>query len=253
VANAVTSQTLSQAVADHLRRMIHLGEVGPGDRLPAERDLAERLGVARISLREAIKLLQNDGYVQVRRGARGGTYVTALDEPVARWRARMRTESGEFDDIVDFRIGLETESARLAASRRGEPDLVALRAAIRDLERAGNRAGFRLADSQFHDTLARAAGNARLRNAIESARAELFGTHDLLTFTNPIAESVRDHLAIYQAVLERDPEAAAAAAREHIENARAQLRQIVFDPDGPASAGPAGAGATTASASASAS
>ena len=249
--NAVTSQTLSQAVADHLRRLIHLGEVGPGDRLPAERELAEQLGVARISLREAIKLLRNDGYVQVRRGARGGTYVTALDQPLARWRARMRTESGEFDDIVDFRIGLETESARLAASRRGHADLDDLRTAIRDLEQAGDRTAFRLADSQFHDTLARAAGNARLRNAIESARAELFGTHDLLTFTNPIAESVRDHLAIYQAVVDRDPEGAAAAARAHIENARAQLRQIVFDSAITAPAGPLGKSAATTSASAS--
>lgn len=236
MANAVTSQTLSQAVADHLRRMIHLGEIGPGDRLPAERDLAEQLGVARISLREAIKTLQNDGYVQVRRGARGGTYVTELDEPVARWRARMRTESGEFDDIVDFRIGLETESARLAATRRTRADLAALRTAISELERAGDRAAFRLADSQFHAALAQASGNARLRNAIESARAELFGTHDLLTYTNPIAESVRDHQAIYQAVCDRSPDAAGAAMREHIENARTQLRDIVFGADASATA-----------------
>jgi GntR family transcriptional regulator, transcriptional repressor for pyruvate dehydrogenase complex len=228
MANPVTSQTLSQAVADHLRLMIHRGDVAPGDRLPAERELASQLGVARISLREAIKELQNDGYVQVRRGAHGGTYITELDEPVARWRARMRTESGEFDDIVDFRTALETESARLAAHRRDESDLAALLAAIADLERADSRAAFRLTDSQFHAALARAAGNARLSKAIEAARAELFATHDLLTYTNPIAESVRDHKAIYRAVHAQDGDLAAAAMREHIENSRAQLRDIVF-------------------------
>jgi GntR family transcriptional regulator, transcriptional repressor for pyruvate dehydrogenase complex len=237
MANAVTSQTLSQAVADHLRRMIHLGEVRPGDRLPAERELAEQLGVARISLREAIKELQNDGYVQVRRGARGGTYITELDEPVARWRARMRTESGEFDDIVDFRIALETESARLAAARHADADLAALDAAIAELERADGRAAFRLADSRFHAALAQAAGNARLRNAVETARAELFGTHDLLPYTNPIAESVRDHRAIYRAVRSGDGELAADAMREHIENSRAQLREIVFGVDSDADGG----------------
>ena len=72
----VTSLTLTQAVAEHLRTLIHRGEVGPGDRLPAERELAEQLGVARISLREALKILQDEGYVQVRRGALGGAYVT---------------------------------------------------------------------------------------------------------------------------------------------------------------------------------
>lgn len=228
MSNGVTSLTLTQAVADHLRRLIHRGEVGPGDRLPAERELAEQLGVARISLREAIKILQRDGYVEVRRGAQGGTYVTELDEPVARWRAKMRTESGEFDDILDFRIALETGSARLAAIRRSPEDLAALRSAIRDLERASGRAAFRLTDSQFHAALAEAAGNSRLEAAIESARGELFTTHDLLPFTDPIQESVRDHEAIYRAVSNRDPDAASAAMREHIENTREQLREIVF-------------------------
>ena len=228
MANPVTSQTLSQAVADHIRLMIHRGEVGPGDRLPAERELAGQLGVARISLREAIKALQEDGYVEVRRGARGGTYVTELDVPVARWRARMRAESGEFSDIVDFRIALETESARLAAHRHHDADLAAMRDAIAELERADGRAAFRLADSRFHSALARASGNARLQNAIETARAELFATHDLLPFTDPIAESVRDHQAVYVAVRAGDGDGAAAAMRDHIENARAQLHEIVF-------------------------
>lgn len=224
----MTAQSVSQVVADHLRRLIHRGDIGPGDRLPAERDLAEQLGVARISLRDAIKSLQNDGYVEVRRGARGGTYVIELDEPVARWRARMRTESGEFDDIVDYRIALETEAARLAAVRRNQAHLVTLRTAISKLEQAGNRAAFRLADSQFHAGLAHAAGNTRLESAIEAARADLFATHDLIPYINPIAESVHDHQRIYQAVRDRDPDSSAAAAREHIENARTQLWDIVF-------------------------
>lgn len=224
----VTAQSVSQAVADHLRRLIHRGEIGPGDRLPAERELAEQLGVARISLREAIKSLQNDGYVEVRRGARGGTYVIELDEPVARWRARMRTESGEFDDIVDYRIALETEAARLAAARRNDTHLTALRTAISNLEQANNRAAFRLSDSQFHTGLAQASGNTRLESAIEAARADLFATHDLIPYINPIAESVRDHEAIYRAVRDGDQDASAAAVREHIENARTQLWEIVF-------------------------
>src|SRR4051812_18778171 len=108
----VTSVTLTQGVAEHLRSLIHRGEVGPGDRLPAERELADQLGVARISLREALKILQDDGYVEVRRGAKGGTFVTELNQPVARWRARMRKKSGEIDDIIDFRIALECHTAR---------------------------------------------------------------------------------------------------------------------------------------------
>jgi GntR family transcriptional repressor for pyruvate dehydrogenase complex len=227
----VTSLTLTQAVAEHLRNLIHRGEVGPGDRLPAERELAEQLGVARISLREALKILQGDGYVQVRRGALGGTYVTELQQPAERWRARMKTQSGEFDDMIDFRIALETDAARLAAIRREPSDLVDLRAAIEKLGQVDSRAAFRLTDSQFHGGLARAARNVRLENAIQSARGELFSPHDLLPYDDPVEESVRDHQQIYDAVCAGAPDAAAAAMREHIERTRRQLRDIVFGPE----------------------
>jgi GntR family transcriptional regulator, transcriptional repressor for pyruvate dehydrogenase complex len=226
----VTSQSLTQAVAEHLRTLIHRGEVGPGDRLPAERDLAEQLGVARISLREAIKVLQEDGYVQVRRGALGGTYVTELTQPLEKWRMRMRTEAGEFDDIIDFRIALETDAARLAAVRRDQADLATLREAIAQLSQAAGHATFRLSDTQFHAGLARAARNLRLEAAIDSARGELFTPHDLLPYVDPIEESRRDHQRIYEAVLHRDADLAAAAMREHIERTRHQLREIVLGP-----------------------
>ena len=228
---AVTSQTLTQAVADHIRSLIHRGEFGPGDRLPAERELAEQLGVARISLREALKILQDDGYVQVRRGALGGTYITELQQPVERWRVRMRTQAGEFDDIIDFRIALETDAARLAATRRDRSDLAALRTAIKNLRQVDCRAAFRLTDSQFHGALARAARNVRLENAIETARGELFSPHDLLPFVDPVEESARDHQQIYEAVRDGDPDAATAAMRDHIERTRRQLRDIVFGSD----------------------
>jgi GntR family transcriptional regulator, transcriptional repressor for pyruvate dehydrogenase complex len=228
MARAVTSLTLTQAVADHLRGLIHRGEVGPGDRLPAERELAEQLGVARISLREALKILQDDGYVQVRRGALGGTYVTELLQPVQQWRARMQDQAGEIDDMIDFRIALETDAAWLAAKRRTASDLSQLRTAIKALQRADGRAAFRSSDSHFHDGLARASGNHRLETAIRAIRGELFSPHDLLPFVDPVEESVRDHRRIHEAVRDRDPEAAAAAMREHVERTRVQLREIVF-------------------------
>lgn len=224
----VTSMTLTQGVAEHLRNMIHRGEVGPGDRLPPERELAEQLGVARISLREAIKLLVGDGYVEVRRGAKGGTFITELLRPVESWRARMREQSGAIEDIIDFRIALESHTARLAATRRTRQDLSVLRTAIRNLSMAKGRASFRLADSQFHGGLAAAAGNLRLENAIHSVRGELFSPHDLLTFVEPIEETTRDHEAICDAVGDRDADSAAAMMTEHIERTRQQLRVIVF-------------------------
>jgi GntR family transcriptional regulator, transcriptional repressor for pyruvate dehydrogenase complex len=228
----VTREAVPQQIVSRLLDLIQQRHLGPGDRLPAERELAEQLGVARISVREAIKILQQHGYVTVRRGALGGTYVTELTEPLAMWRMRMRTQAGEFDDVIDFRIALETHAARLAAIRRERSDLATLRAAIAKLDQVDSgHAAFRLADSQFHRGLARAARNVRLETAIESARGELFSPHDLLPYVNPVDESRRDHRQIYDAVRDGDRDAAASAMREHIERTRHQLREIVFGSD----------------------
>jgi DNA-binding FadR family transcriptional regulator len=131
---------------------------------------------------------------------------------------------------------LETDAARLAAIRQDRSDLATLRAAITKLDQVDSgHAAFRLADSQFHRGLARAARNVRLETAIESARGELFSPHDLLPYVNPVDESRRDHRDIYDAVRDRDPDRAAGAMREHIERTRHQLREIVFGSEDEAS------------------
>ena len=236
----VTSTKLTEAVADHLRTLIHRGEVGPAERLPPERELAEQLGVARISLREAIKQLRDEGYVEVRRGATGGTYVTELSQPAAAWRARMRTQDGEIDDILDFRIALETDTAALAARRHDTEDLVVLQKAVDALHAIDGRAVFRQADSQFHLALARAARSDRLAEAIEASRGELFSPHDLLPFVEPIEETLRDHQQILDAVAERDGDSAARIMRAHLNRTRAQLRHIVFGDGGDSTGSPEG-------------
>lgn len=224
----VTAITLTQAVADHLRRLIHRGDVAPGERLPPERELAEQLGVARISLREAIKALREDGYLEVRRGSSGGTYVSGLSRPAEAWRSRMRERAGEIDDILDYRIALETETAILAARRWEPADLAPVDAAVDALQTVTTRAEFRQADSRFHVGLAVAARSERLQDAIQTARGELFIPRDLLPFEEPVAETLHDHRAIAAAVRDRAPDRASAAMREHLERSRRQLRVIVF-------------------------
>lgn len=231
----VTAITLTQAVADHLRRLIHRGDVAPGERLPPERELAEQLGVARISLRDAIKVLREDGYLEVRRGSSGGTYVSGLSRPAEAWRSRMRERAGEIDDILDFRIALETESASLAAQRWEPPDLDPVEKAVDALDDVVTRAEFRQADSRFHVGLAGAARSVRLQEAIQTSRGELFIPRDLLPFEEPVAETLRDHRAILAAVRERAAGRASTAMREHLERSRRQLRVIVFGTEDAAS------------------
>ncbi|MBC3194879.1 FadR family transcriptional regulator [Pseudonocardia sp. C8] len=230
----VTSTSLAQAVANHLRGIIHCGEVSAGESLPAERELASQLGIARMSLRSAITQLCADGYVEVRPGPSGGTYVTELQQPAEAWCARMRGQAGELEDMVDFRIALETGAVVHAARRRSAEDLEALRASITALRGVGNRAGLRRVDSRFHLGLARAARSERFADAIQTSRCELFDPHDLLPVDDLVDETAVDHERIIAAVQDRDADRAASAMREHLEHTRARLQRIIRGVDAPA-------------------
>ncbi|PFG57575.1 GntR family transcriptional regulator [Amycolatopsis sulphurea] len=224
----LTSSTVSEDIARRVRTLIHSGELGPGDRLPPERELSERMGVGRVSLREAIRLLQAGGYVEVRRGATGGTFVTELNRPYDDWVRQMRSRVDELGDILDLRIGLESRAAALAAGRRTEAHLAALATSIAQLADADSRTSFRAADAAFHSTLARAARNKRLETAISQARGEMFVPVDRLVYTELVETSRAGHTAVYEAVRDRNAGLAASAMEAHLEQTRLELHEVVF-------------------------
>ncbi|TXI59014.1 MAG: FadR family transcriptional regulator [Mycolicibacterium mageritense] len=220
--------TVTADIARRLRARIRAGELGPGDRLPAERDLAKQMGVGRVSIREALRLLQAGGYVEVRRGATGGTFVTQLDRPYRNWLSEMRSGVGEITEILDLRIGLEGQAARLAASRRTDAELEVMAAAIDEMSSSHSRVSFRNSDARFHGALAQAARNQRLESAIAGARGEMFAPLDELVYTEIVESSRAGHLAVYEAVRDGDPERARRAMEEHLEQTRHELELLIF-------------------------
>src|SRR5215218_372844 len=116
-------------VADRLRRSIALGEVLPGERLPSERSLAEGLRVSRLTVRAALRVLQDEGAIVTRRGATGGAFVTARTAPIDEDRVR---------EVFEYRLAVETGAARLAAARRSESDLARLAEQDRAIRRAAD-------------------------------------------------------------------------------------------------------------------
>jgi DNA-binding FadR family transcriptional regulator len=210
-------------VVQDLRGRIHRGELGPGDRLPPERELAPQLGVSRDRLRDALSTLEGDGYLFSKRGATGGWFVTELGAPFATWAAR--TEH-DLDDIVDFRLAVECEAARFAATRRTRADVDAIGQAVERLDAAATPREYRLADVAFHAAIAVAAGNERLATAIERARGELFEPADELWQHGRI-DSLADHRQILDAIGHQDAAAAAGAMAEHIERTRLEVRALV--------------------------
>jgi len=226
-AGPAVAPTTPQVIVERIRGLIHRGELGPGDRLPPERILAEQLRVARASLRQALSQLQSEGYLVTRRGAFGGTFVTELVEPRRRWLRRMRENLADLEDILDLRIAVESHAAALAARRRDTADLLAIEQAVRQLDGVKDIASFRAADNAFHQAVATAARSPRLAAAIADARGELFLPTDALVYPPDVDRTVRDHGRIAAAVRRGDPEESGTAMAEHIELTRAWLRQIL--------------------------
>ncbi|MEW9549575.1 FadR/GntR family transcriptional regulator [Nonomuraea sp. NPDC050783] len=157
----VARTSLVDAAIDELRREIARGTWPVGTKIPSESQLAQSLGMSRLSVREAVRVLAHAGLLHTRQG--DGTYVTATDE--SRVALRRRLDTAAAMDIIDVRRGLDLVAARLAAGRRTEADLTALRAALarRDTAaRAGDLDGFADADVEFHVLVAGAAHNALL-------------------------------------------------------------------------------------------
>lgn len=185
-----------------LRRQIHLGHLAPGERLPAERALAEQLTVSRVTLREALRVLEAEGYIVVRRGAQGGAFVNAVDALQEVTARRIGRDPGMVMRILEFRSATEPVAARLAATRRTPTNLAALGAALKAIRRGENAAKVRHAETMFHLAIGEASQNPMLAKAIEEARSCLFLTWpDEVNGADSRMPPLREHL--FEAVRER--------------------------------------------------
>jgi len=208
-------------VVDKLRRAIHSGSFVSGDKFPPERELSKQLGVSRASVREAIRVLEGEGYVETRRGASGGIIVLDRAQTEDRLAEVIRAKLPEIEQVIDFRLAVEGSAARLAALRRTDDDLVRLRAAFQTMAASRETRRFRAADSAFHQGIAAAARNDWMERSIEDARAFLW-----MTAENVFRTAQLHHGQILAAIESGDPDAAERHVAAHIELTRTDLMRI---------------------------
>lgn len=219
-----------EETVERLLTAIRLGLVGPGEKFPAERDLAAQLGVSRLTLREALRSLQQAGFVESRRGRFGGTFVMA--SPPAPGRAellrQLREDGARLDDVLTFRMAVETGAAQLLAQAVAGPIPPAaaevLPARLAALATAGPL-DYRRLDTLFHLSIAELTGSQLLAAACADARMR---TNDLLNaiplLPRNIDHTAAQHTAIVAAILSGDPDRARRAVAEHLEGTSALLR-----------------------------
>lgn len=220
-----------ELVVQRIRRAIHLGDYLPGDRLPSEREIAERLEVSRETVRDAIKVLEKEGYVVSRRGATGGIAVTGLGGPVARNLAHLQQNQESIVHLMDFRRANECLAARLAARLRTDDDLKQIAHAIDDLKVAEDIPRFRKADARFHLAVAVASRNPYVERAIVDARDAIFLWHGKRSYNLILHTTLRGHEKILDAITARDPDGAAAAMDDHLTIALEEIEQVLSQPN----------------------
>ena len=209
------------AVEQIVRRLgeaIGAGVLAPGERLPSELELAAQLGVAPMTLRQALQILREAGFVETRRGRTGGSFVRD-DPPGALVAGSVLPTRSDLRELTDWRRAVSAEAAALAAERADPAQRSAIAEAAVATERAvGTFSAFRLADARFHVAIAEASGSRRLTAAETQIQVEIA---EMLRYVpgprRARAVSGASHEPIVTAVAAGDAVAARAAMTRHVE------------------------------------
>jgi GntR family transcriptional regulator, transcriptional repressor for pyruvate dehydrogenase complex len=211
----VTRPRLYEVIVEQLCGYIADNEMTPGDRLPAERDLAAKLGVSRASLSQALVALEVQGVLSVRHGD-GAILVRRPSEERA--IKALREHADRIPDIIEAREALEVKLVSLAAARRSDAEMAAIDAAIEKMESeidAGERGV--VGDEMFHEAITAAAHSSLLAKLMHEISGLVKETRiESLSQEDRPRASLEGHRRIADAVRKQDPQEASQAMADHI-------------------------------------
>ncbi|MET9625000.1 MULTISPECIES: FCD domain-containing protein [unclassified Streptomyces] len=210
---------------EQILQVVRLGLVPGGERLPAERELAERMGISRVTLREVLKVLQEQGLVESRRGRYGGTFVLHRPQTADEAELRRRIASVDMEDALRFREVLEVGAAGLCAAHGlTDEGVTRLRTALAATHDAP-LTDYRRQDTLLHLTLAELSGSPTLTAQYAAVRATVNDLLDCIPLlVRNLEHSQHQHTALVEAVLDGDADAAREVMREHCGGTAALLR-----------------------------
>lgn len=222
----IHSGRLYEQIVAQIEERILNGELRPGDKLPAERELADQFGVSRTAIREAMKALTHSGLVVIQPGR--GTFVTDISSKVVRHSfdmlVRGSNETG-IKDLIEVREILEPEIAALAAVRAGSEDIESMEEAVRAMDMAmDDLETFIEADLDFHLALAQGSNNVLIPALIDTL-VELLREHRkrAASVEGGMSRGQPHHKTILAAIKNNDANAARNSMRGHLEQVRKEI------------------------------
>jgi GntR family transcriptional repressor for pyruvate dehydrogenase complex len=226
----MTIMAVTDEAIEKIKAMIVSGELSPGDRLPPEKELSERLGLSRNSMREAVKALEVIRVLDVRRG--DGTYVTSLEPHLLLEAISFVADMHDDDSLLEIfavRRMLESQATGLAATLGTAEAIDALHTELDGIASDVSVDVLVEHDIRFHRDIVRMAGNTYLASLIESlsgqtVRARIWRG---LTEQGAVERTLSEHRGIADAIAQRDPNLATSLATAHIAGIERWLRQAV--------------------------
>ncbi|QKJ25619.1 FadR family transcriptional regulator [Aquiluna borgnonia] len=219
----IRSGNVYEETIERILQTIKLGVAVPGERLPAERYLANLLGVSRDTVRDAIASLVEAGYLQIRRGRYGGTFVS--EQLPIQAPGRPTFVHSELEDTLLFREVVECGAAYQAARSELTAEQRRSLWQAHTETSAADSTQYRRLDSRFHLLLAELSGSSKLVTEVAYSRMRMNELLDQIPLLAPnIHHSNEQHEAIIHAVLAADPNAASEAMRSHLSGSAALLR-----------------------------
>jgi GntR family transcriptional repressor for pyruvate dehydrogenase complex len=199
----VEQQAAYGLAVDKIKRLIHLGLLLPGERMPAERKLAEQISISRVTLREALRVLETEGYVTIRRGATGGAFVAKEAQLREMANHRISGNPTAAMRVFEYRIVAEPLAARLAAVRQTPADLNRLEKTLLEIGSASSPGELRRGETAFHLSIVQASANRFLLSSLEDALASLFLPLPKGEFPSDRAESLMLRERVFEAIRDR--------------------------------------------------
>ena len=222
--------TVTDEAILRIKEMLLSGELRPGDRLPPEKELSEKLGLSRSSLREAVKALELIRVLDVRRG--DGTYVTSL-EPQLLLEAMSFVVTLHQDtsilELFEVRRILEPAAAALAARRCTADDVARLAAMVEGVAADTSVEELVVHDLEFHRTISELSGNSYLTSLLDSLTSSTLRARIWrgLTEEGSVARTLTEHRSIVEALDAGDPELVRSCVSVHIHGVERWLAQAV--------------------------
>lgn len=225
--------SIHEKVIHELKELILEGKLKAGDKLPSERALADMLGVSRSSLREALKIMEAIGLLEIKRGQ--GVFVVDhnLDQHMENFLNNLFVSDAKISELFEIRKVLETEATTWAALRATKVQIKKLEKLVEDsitsLQKGGNNKVALLAqhDNEFHTRLMEASNNSVLIQIMDGLFDLLIGSKSKAMIVPKRAEkSLEEHKLIVSALLKRDADLAKKIMLKHLENAEKDVLGI---------------------------